>query len=65
MSAILTAFTDFFNWLFVGTTGTNATPAVVTSLVSWIVSTPLVMAVVAMFFVGFIVSIFFRIFHTA
>lgn len=65
MSGLLTSFTDFFNWLFVGTTGSSSSPAVVTSLVSWIVGTPLVMAVVAMFFVGFIVSIFFRIFHTA
>lgn len=63
MSGIVTSFTDFFSWVFVGT-GSDG-HGLVTDLVSWIVGTPLVMAVVAMFFVGFIVSIFFRIFHTA
>lgn len=62
LSGILSTFTDFFNWLFVGG---EQSSGVVSGLVSWIVGTPLVMAVIAMFFVGFIVSIFFRIFHTA
>lgn len=55
MADILAGFTTFFTWVT-----TN-----MTSLVNWITATPLVMAVIAMFFVGFIVSIFFRIFHTA
>lgn len=63
MAAILESFTTFFQWCFTGL-GENGT-ALVTSLVTWIAGTPLVMAVVAMFFAGFIVSIFFRIFHTA
>lgn len=65
MAAILADFSTFFTWLFTGGTGTGAAPAMVSSLVTWIVGTPLVMAVIAMFFAGFIVSIFFRIFHTA
>lgn len=56
MAAILSDFTTFF---------TTFVTANMTSLVTWITSTPLVMAVIAMFFAGFIVSIFFRIFHTA
>lgn len=33
-------------------------------LIFWITSTPLVMAVIAMFFVGFVFSIFLRVYHS-
>lgn len=66
MNDILGSFITFFQWVFGGGTGDGAfTTGLATNLVTWIVNTPLVMAVIAMFFAGFIVSIFFRIFHTA
>lgn len=54
LSAILGDFTTFLTW----------TTTSMTSLVSWIVDTPLVMAVIAMFFIGFILSMFVRAFHS-
>lgn len=66
MSGILSDFITFFQWVFGGGTGEGGfSTGLATNLVTWIVGTPLVMAVIGMFFAGFIVSIFFRIFHTA
>lgn len=54
MSGITGDFTSMLTWAISG----------MTSVVAFIVSTPLVMAVVGLFFVGFIISLFVRIFHS-
>lgn len=38
MSEVISAATAIFQWLFVGTTGTNAVPAVMTTLIGFITS---------------------------
>lgn len=38
MSEVISAATAIFQWLFVGTTGANAVPAVLTTLISFITS---------------------------
>lgn len=54
LSTILAAFTEVLTW----------TISSMTSLVTWITGTPLIMAVIALFFVGFILSMFVRAFHS-
>lgn len=49
--AIKTFLTDFFVPL-------------ISALGSWVRSTPLVMAVIALFFAGFLVALFFRVYHS-
>lgn len=54
MSSITGSFTSMLTWAISG----------MTSVVAFIVSTPLIMSVVGLFFVGFIISLFVRIFHS-
>lgn len=63
MSDISTIFIQFFQRFF------SVDPTdnwhYLLSFVQTLISEPLFMAVIAMFFAGFIISIFIRIFHTA
>lgn len=54
LTSITGSFTSMLTWAISG----------MTSVVTFIVSTPLVMAVVGLFFVGFVISLFVRIFHS-
>ena len=64
MSDIASILTYFTRWLFaLDVEGSPAHPLV--RLVEFIVGAPLILAVLAMFFAGFVVSIFIRIYHTS
>lgn len=52
MQAVINAATSLFNWFFVGTTGANAVPAAMTSLVSFVVGNDYVLIGVGLMLVG-------------
>lgn len=64
MTDILNQFgSEFFYFLF--DPSSNTQNHWLLRIVDFIVGDPLIMAVIAMFFTGFIVSILLRIYHTA
>lgn len=64
MQAVIDAATTLFNWIFVGTTGTNATPAVLSSVISFIVQQDYVLLGVSLMLVGSILGFLKRLIST-
>lgn len=52
MADILAYVTSFFNWLFIGTTGADATPAAITQVVNLVVGTPYLMIGLSLMIAG-------------
>lgn len=52
MATILGYVSAFFEWLFVGTTGANATPAAISQVISLIVDSPYLMIGLSLMIAG-------------
>lgn len=61
MSAIISAVTDVFNWLFVGTTGTNAVDPAVKQVIDLIIGNDFLLLGVALMVAGAAVSYLSRL----
>lgn len=64
MQAVINAATTLFNWIFVGTTGQNAVPAVMTSIINFIVGNDYVLIGVSLMLVGSILGFLKRLIAT-
>lgn len=56
MSEVISAATELFRWMFVGTTGQNAVPAVMTTLISFITSNSYLLIGLGLMLTGAVLS---------
>ena len=63
MSAIIAAVTTVFNWLFVGTTGSNATDPAIKTVIDLVVGNDYLLIGVALMISGAAVSYLARLIH--
>lgn len=64
MQAVINAATSLFNWIFIGTTGTNAVPAVMTSVITFITSNDYVLIGIGLMLVGAVLGFLKRLIAT-
>ena len=65
MSAIFTAASQVFNWLFVSTTGTNAHTAAVVTLINLIKGNDFLLLGLGLMIAGAVCSYLARLIHTS